>query len=166
MKISENFDIREFVPRNIFNTYGVNSTWFISEKVVQVAEFYKAFWTNYFQQKFPGKVESVSIVVNNWHYGGVKQFSGFRPPECTEGAKLSQHRFKSAFDCEIIINYTDGNKQEADYVEIHKVIQDNEALFLSKGITTVEDVSIASGWLHTDTRWIPNQTKILIVKPS
>jgi hypothetical protein len=165
MKISENFDIREFVPKSIWNRFGVNSVWFIDRKVVDIAEFYKEFFTNYFKQKYPGKVESVSIVVNNWHYGGIKQYSGFRPPECTEGAKLSQHRFKSAFDCEITVNYTDGKKSEADYVEIHKIIQDNESLFLSKGVTCIEDVAIATGWLHTDTRWVINQKNILIVKP-
>jgi len=163
MKISENFDIREFVPKSIFNAFGVNSTWFIDKKVVDIAEFYKSFFTNYFQQKFPGKVKSVSIISNNWHLGGTKQYSGYRPPEYTEGAKLSQHRLGSAFDCEIKINYLDGKGEEVDYKEIHKVIRENEELFLSKGITTIENLADASGWLHTDTRWIPNQTKILFV---
>jgi hypothetical protein len=64
MKVSDNFDIREFVPKSIFNAFGVNSTWFIDKKVVDIAEFYKSFFTNYFQQKFPGKVKSVSIISN------------------------------------------------------------------------------------------------------
>ena len=53
--------------------------------------------------------------------------------------------------------------EEVDYKEIHKVIRENEELFLSKGVTTIENLADASGWLHTDTRWIPNQTKILFV---
>lgn len=165
MKVSENFDIREFVPRSIYNAFGVNSTWFIDQKVVEIAEFYKQFFTNYYQQKLPGKVKSVSIISNNWHLGGTKQFSGYRPPDYNEGGKLSQHRLGNAFDCEIRVNYLDGRSEEADYKEIHRVIQEHEQLFLSKGVAAVEDVSVASGWLHTDIRWIPGQTKILIVKP-
>jgi hypothetical protein len=165
MKISENFDIREFVPRSIYASFGVNSTWFIDRKVVAIAEFYKKFFTNYYQQKYPGKVASVIVVVNNWHIGGNKEFSGYRPPDCAVGAKLSQHRLKSAFDCEMWIVFSDGTRQEVDYKEIHKVIHENEDLFLSQGVTRIEDVSFATGWLHTDTAWIINQTKILIVKP-
>lgn len=165
MKVSENFDVREFVPKSVFLKRGINSTWFVSQKAIAVAEFYKEFYTNYYKVKFPGKVSHVEIVINNWHIGGNKQYSGYRPPDCTEGAKESQHRCANAFDCEIIIVFLDGTKKEVDYKEIHKVIQENEALFLSKGITTIEDVSIAAGWLHTDFRYIPNQTKILIVKP-
>lgn len=165
MKISENFDVREFVSRQVYNKFGINSTWFVRKQTVETAEFYKEFFRQYYQLKHPGLVKNVLIVVNNWHTGGVKQYSGYREPECTEGATNSQHRISNAFDCEIWTVYNDGTKKEADYTEIHQVIKDNEQLFLSKGITCVEDVSIASGWLHTDFRWIPVQTKILVVKP-
>lgn len=162
MKLSENFDLREFVPQSTYNKYGVNARWFVSALMVNVAEFYKEFFGNYYKIKYPGKVKSVSIVVNNWHYGGNKQYSGYRPPDYTHGAKESQHRHHNAFDCEIKINFLDDTSIEADYVEVHKVIQENESLFLSKGVTTVEDVKIAKGWLHTDFRWT-GLSKVLIV---
>jgi len=69
----------------------------------------------------------------------------------------------NAFDCEIFIVMVNGDRVEVDYKEIHKVIKENEAEFLANGVTTIEDVSIASGWLHSDCRYIPNQKKILIV---
>lgn len=165
-KVSQNFDIREFVPKSIFNQFGENSTWFISEKAVKCAEFYKSFFGTYFKNKLGAdKVKGVSIVINNWHIGGTKQYSGYRPPDYTEGAKLSQHRLANAFDCEIHIVFADGKKQEVDYKEIHKIIKDNEVTFMANGVTRVEDVSIAAGWLHTDFAYIPNQKNILIVKP-
>jgi hypothetical protein len=164
MKVSTNFDIREFVPKSTFQKYGVNARWFVSMKAVAVAEFYKEFFSNYYKTKQPGKVSHVSIVVNNWHIGGSKQHSGYRPPEYTEGAKESQHRMANAFDCEIVVVYLDGKREEVNYKEIHEIIKANEALFLSKGVTTVEDVAIAATWLHTDFRWTGLST-ILIVRP-
>lgn len=166
MKISQNFDIREFVPKSTFQKYGVNSTWFVSEKSVKCAEFYKSFFTSYYKNKLGNdKVKSVLIVINNWHIGGVKQYSGYRPPEYTEGAKESQHRAFNAFDCEIWIVFNDGTKKEVDYNEIHQIIKDNESEFMANGVTRVEDVSIATRWLHTDFAFIPNQKNILVVKP-
>ena len=162
-KVSPNFDEREFVPESIYNNKYPN-TWFISKKQVEVAEFYKEFWTTYFKRKYPNEVEKVLIEINTWHYrpNGM-QYRGYRPPEYTKGAKYSQHRAYNGFDCEIIIVFKDGRRVEADYNEVHKVIKENNALFLSKGITTVESVKIAKGWLHTDFRYIPNQTQILVV---
>lgn len=165
-KISLNFEIQDFVPKRIYDAFGSSSTWFINPLMVKVAEFYKSFFTTYFKKKYGNdKVKEVLIVINNWNKGGTKQFSAIRLKECPEYKELSQHALKNGFDCEIIIVFSDGTKKEADYNEIHQVIHANEAEFMANGVTCIEDVAIASGWLHTDFRWIPNQTKILVVKP-
>lgn len=165
MKISQNFDVREFIPKSIWDQFKEKSTWYVNEKCVKLAEFYKSFFTTYYKNKLGNdKVKNVIITINNWHIGGGKQWSGIRTPDFTDGAKLSQHRFKSAFDCEITIVFADDKRQEVDYKEIHKAIQDNETEFLANGLTCVEDVLDATGWLHSDVRWIPNQTKILVVR--
>jgi hypothetical protein len=163
MKLSPNFDVREFVSPDVYNKFGSNSIWFVDKRIVDIAEFYKSFFFEYYKKRNGDSLKSVSIVVNNWHYGGHRKWSGLRTPDCGIGASMSQHKFKSGFDCEIILKFKDGCKVEANYIEIHKAIQDNEELFLSKGVTTVEDVKIATGWLHTDIRWIKDQTKIKIV---
>lgn len=164
-KVSPSFDIREFVPKETYQKFGDNATWFISPLAPVIAEFYKSFFLAYYKKKYGAdNVTNVLIVINNWHIGGVKQFSGYRPPSFTEGAKESQHRCHNAFDCEIHIVFTDGRKQEADYVEIHKAIADNDELFFSKGVRCVEDVRDSTGWLHTDFRWTVGQTKILTVR--
>jgi hypothetical protein len=59
--------------------------------------------------------------------------------------------------------FHDGKREEVDYIEIHKIIQEYESTFIEAGVSRIEDVKIAKGWLHTDTAWIPNQKKILIV---
>jgi hypothetical protein len=166
MKISQNFDVREFVPKHIYDAFGENSTWFVNPKAVRVAEFYKAFFTTYFKNKMGNdKVKTVLVMINNWHTGGQKQWSGLRTAKCTEGAENSQHRYMNAFDCELIVVMSDGSQKEVDYKEIHQVIKDNEKEFMANGVTRLEDVSIANGWLHTDFAWVYDQKNILIVKP-
>lgn len=164
MKVSKNFDVREFVPKHIWEQFGTNSTWFVNPKIVKIAEFYKSFWLAYYKRKLGNdKVTNVLIQVNTWLTGGPQQWRGLRTAKCTEGADNSQHRYMNAFDCEIIIVMADGSRVEADYKEIHQVIKANETEFMANGVTCVEDVKIASGWLHTDCRWIPEQKNILIV---
>lgn len=167
MKVSQNFDIREFVPKHIWDQFGEKSLWFVNPKIVKIAEFYKSFWLTYFKKKYGNdKVINVLIQVNTWHTGGAQQWRGLRTDKCTEGAENSQHRYMNAFDCEIIIVFADGTRIEAEYKEVHQVIQANEIEFMANGVTTVEDVSIATGWLHTDTRYQGSDKKhILIVKP-
>lgn len=165
-KVSQNFDVREFVSKAIFEQPGINPRWFVSEKQIKYAEFLKSFFTTYFKTTLGNdKVKTVSVVINNWHTGGPKQYSGFREPKCTEGASLSQHRFFNAIDTELFIVMHDGTRKEVDYKEIHAVIQANEAEFMANGLTTVESVEIATGWLHSDFRHT-GLSKILIVKPS
>lgn len=164
MKISENFDVREFVPKHIWEKFKDKSAWFVNAKIIRIAEFYKSYFTTYYKNKLGSdKVKTVAISVNNWHIGGSQQWRGLRTAQCDQGAENSQHRYMNAFDCEIFIVMTNGDRVEVDYKEIHKVIQANEAQFLIIGVTTIEDVSIASGWLHSDCRNIPNQKNILIV---
>lgn len=164
MKVSQHFDARELVPRHIWEQFGENSTWFISDKIVHILEFYKSFWYTYYKKK-DDRVKAVLIRVNNWHTGGGKQWSGLRTARCTEGAANSQHRYKSAVDCEIVIQMADGSVTEADYKEVHRVILENEREFMANGVTCIEDPAIATGWLHSDTRWVFDQKHILVVKP-
>lgn len=168
MKITDNFDIREFVPKSIWETYGARSTWFIDERIPQLAQFYKDFFKGYFIKDYASKgktVTDVLIIVNNWHYGGTYQERGFRLPTSKTGASLSSHKFGQAFDCDIKIKFSDGLEIEADYTYIHKIIKANKEFFMSKGLTTLEDVFIAKSWLHSDIRWIKDQTEIFVVKP-
>lgn len=151
MKVSENFDIREFVPRSIWNRFGEKSIWFIRPEVIKIAQAYKDLFTTHYQSQHKN-VASVAIKINDWMYGGGKQFSGFRPPESNIGAALSQHRFGNAFDCEIIIVYKDGTRKEADYAEVHRVVKANWAYLSRIGLTTIESLKDAAGWLHSDCR--------------
>lgn len=157
MKISQNFDVREFVPKSIWDAFGESSKWFIDIRMVKLAEFYKQFFKAYY------KADNVLIIANNWHTGGEYQFRGYRPRSCNVGGENSQHRRGTAFDCDIII-IKGKQRIEANYKEIHQVIKQNQKEFMDAGLTTIEDVAFAPTWLHSDNRNTGLDT-ILIVKP-
>ena len=165
MKISPNFDLREWIPKSLYDRFGDKSIWFVDKELVKIAEFYKSFFLCHYQQTNGPQVVNVLVVINNWHYGGARQQSGIRTADSNVGATHSQHKYKSAFDCKLIIKFKDGTSISPDYKEVHKVIKDNEKLFLDAGVTTLEHPDYAKTWLHTDTRWVWEQTEILIVKP-
>lgn len=165
MKVSPHFDVREFVPKDMWDRFGEKSIWFVNPKLVEIAEFYKTFFLKHFQKTNGNKLVNVLVVVNNWHYGGSRQYSGIRPAYSNIGAANSQHKYKAAFDCQFILRFKDGESITPDYRDIHKIIMDHEEEFLEAGVTTLEHPDYAKTWLHTDIRWIPDQTKLLIVKP-
>ncbi len=142
MKISEHFDVREFVPKEIWDKWGVNSIWWVNPKLVELAELIR----NHF---------NASVTINNWHTGGSFNWRGLRTPSCTEGASLSQHRFMNAID----INVGGKNSDEV-FDEIFK----NQGKFMTIGLTTMEDKSMTKGWTHLDCR-NTGKKELLIVKP-
>lgn len=141
MKVSKNFDLREFVPPTIWERFKENSIWFIDQRVIDLAQFYR----DYFDKP---------VTVNNWHYnpGGYSE-RGFRVPTTITGAKLSQHRFGRAFDCNI-----DGITPNEAREEILK----NREMFMAHGLTTLESGEFAKTWIHSDIR-ATNLSRILIV---
>lgn len=157
MKVSDNFDIREFVPAETYNRWRNKSIWFIRPEIISIAEFYKSFFKNYF------KADNVLVTVNNYMFSGNLQYRGYRPPSCTVGARESQHRFGSAFDCSFTIVKDDQRIVPAMSV-IYTAIKNNEKEFLKAGVTTIEDVKYTPTWLHTDIR-NTGLDHLLIVKP-
>lgn len=142
MEISEHFDIREFIPPEIWSKFGTQSRWFVRPEIVNFAEFVR----NHF-----GK----SVTINNWHTGGSFHYRGLRTPECTEGAANSQHRYMNAIDLNVSGMTSD---------EVYDHILANEKLFMEAGLTTLEDKAMTKGWTHCDFR-NTGLDKILIVKP-
>lgn len=124
------FDVREFVPPEIWQQFGEKSVWFIDMKLVEFLEWvYKHF--------------GIKPVVNNWHEGGQFKYRGFRPPTCTTGAKLGQHRLARAVDFSV-----SGSDPEIIRDEIRRYWNDLYRLY---GITTIEKDCPA--WVHVDRRY-------------
>jgi hypothetical protein len=148
-KISAHFDLREFVPKSVYDIFGDSSIQFIDPRIINLAEFYRSYF---------GK----AVTVNTWSNGGAFKERGFREPNTTTGAMYSQHKMGRAFDCNV-----DGITPNEMYIEILKKPQP----FIERGLTTLESISYTTGWLHSDCRNVQGfdvtlfTNGVLIVKP-
>lgn len=124
------FRVEELVPRHVFQARGAAAIELIDERVLITLDALR--------EKFG------PITVNNWVWGGNRQWSGLRTEQSPFGTAFSQHRFGRAVDC-IFRNVT--------AEEVRQYILANPDEFPL--ITFVElDVS----WLHFDVRNCPRIT--------
>jgi len=143
LKVSANFNLKEFIDPYTYGKFGDSSIWFIDPRIVTLAQFIR---------ERLGK----PCVINNWSTGGQYQYSGFRPPQCTVGAKLSQHRFGRAIDLKC-------SGMSADEVR-EDIIKNFDVYKKSTALTTIEDGNYAPTWCHIDIRET-NIEELKIVKP-
>ncbi len=138
MKLTNNFYLQEFVPRDFYNENQEGSLKFIDKRIVSACQFIR--------EKI-GK----PITINNWLNGGERQFSGLRPFVCNVGVMYSQHKYGRAADlkCEGM------NGEELRQV-VKRYWED-----LKQYITTIE--ADTENWLHIDCRWTDNPDELLIV---
>lgn len=141
MKLSNNFYLQEFVPKYIFSKYKENSTWFIDNRVVALAQFVRD------RYKKP-------VYINTWHTTkeGSFQYRGFRPSNCPYGAAKSQHKLGQAFDFHLDMPLT----------EVFSDIILHKEKFLSKGLRAIESIEKSRTWIHLDVRHIPNAKDLFI----
>ena len=137
-KITKNFYIYELVPENIYDRFEDGSIRFLDEEAVRMLQFIR----DYFGKPF---------IVNNWIKGGHRQYSGFRPPDCPEGAELSSHKLGKAFD---FLPLGVPSQKIID-----KILSDNE--FFVNGVRAIETGT--NGWVHVSAQWT-NKSEIVVYK--
>jgi len=125
--MTDHFRIEEFVPEVVFNQYGAQSIWFIDPRLPILAEALR--------EKYG------PLTVNNWLWGGGRQNSGFRLPDCETGAYLSDHKRGIALD--IVPKNITAEEMLNDVIQ-------NYDLFKPLGLTTVETGT--KGWVHISMR--------------
>lgn len=130
MKISENFDLREFIDPITFAQKSSGAIDLIDRKLINIAEFIRV------------KIGQ-PVTINNWHIGGQFKESGLRNKNTTTGAKLSQHKLGKAIDV-----------KAADYdgSDWYKFVKENAKELHDLGVRRIEDKSLATTWLHIDTK--------------
>jgi|TARA_Y100000310_G_scaffold191970_1_gene191906 hypothetical protein len=92
------------------------------------------------------------ITVNDWFWGGNYKYSGYRPKDCKEGSKLSQHRMGRAFDLK--------------FIQSHITIVRNDILNNPRKYPEITAVELNTPtWLHFDVRNYDTSQGILTFKP-
>jgi hypothetical protein len=128
MEVSKNFELREFIPEDMWKRLGESAIWLIDEKIIKVAQKIR----DHFQ---------APIYINTWMYRGKGrrfQWRGFRPSAYTKCAYFSQHKLGKAIDFNVE-GLTDKEVQE-------ECIQYSNSL----GIRGIEEGTPT--WTHVDVR--------------
>jgi len=138
------FGIKELVPKALYNKYKSKGDAFLFQVV--------------FDERLLRLIDRIreeygSMTCNDWPWGGSNQYRGFRPPDCSIGAVLSQHRFGRAVDL-IPKSITPD--------EIRTEIIANQNSDKWKDVGGLEmDIS----WLHIDVRQRTDPNKINLFYP-
>jgi len=123
---SKYFKIYELVPEHIYNKFGENAWRFIDEKLIITIDALK--------ENFPNG----TITINNWKWGGDRNWSGLRTPESPYYSQTSIHSLGKAVDM-IFSDYSSD--------EVRTYIKNNlDVFYLIRGIE--ENIS----WVHIDFR--------------
>ena len=140
MKVSENFDLKEFIHPNIFEKCGSRSKDFLHPELISTV------------QQLRDKYGPIRI--NDWFGGGRFESSGLRIPHGTVGAMLSAHKFGTAADLKfahtdplVVQNYIVANADEFPH------------------ITRLENAIITKTWLHIEVGERETNQQIRIFNP-
>ena len=139
IKLSENFYLDEYIPKDLYNKYIHKPhilIGLIDERLIKA------------DQALRDKFGPVNI--NTWYNGGNRHWSGLRTPESSYYTPASQHTYGRASD-KIFL--------KTNAAEVRKYIKEN---WEKLGISCIED---NVSWVHSDVRYIKDQKELLIVKP-
>ncbi|MDD3443201.1 MAG: hypothetical protein PHW89_08055 [Sulfurimonas denitrificans] len=134
---SKYFKAYELVSKEDYEKMGDAKVWEIFDSgVIEAIDTIK--------ENFPNG----TMTINNWYWGGDRNWSGLRTPQSPYHSLTSMHSYGKAIDA-VFSQY--------DAEEVRSFIVANPQLFPHvKGIET--DIS----WLHIDTR---NRDEVLLFKP-
>lgn len=124
--ISKHFKIHELVPKNTFEQHNLRAWRFIDERLIKTIDKLR--------ELFP----EGTITINNYFWGGDRNWSGLRTPDSKYYSSSSMHTLGKAVDC-IFSHYS------TDTVRTYILEHPGEFPYI-KGI------ELGVGWLHIDVR--------------
>jgi len=130
IRVSENFFLWEFVPRNILYRLEERALLLIDSRIIEVAQYLR---------KMYGKT-----FINTYGIKGHLQNSGFRPCDAGIGAEFSQHKYGRAVDLKF---------PETSHAIIFKQITTGESIqkdLYQLGARRLEDIEDTPTWIHID----------------
>ena len=124
---AKHFKIHELVPLHIYKARGEKAWSLIDDRLIMLIDELRDTFGR--------------ATINNYYYGGKREWSGLRTPESSYFSPYSQHTFGRAAD--IIFN-------DISAEDVRECIIDKPDKFLAicPSITLEDDVS----WLHIDVR--------------
>lgn len=118
------FAIHELVPRKVYEERGEAAWELLDASALKTLD--------QLRKKFG------PMTVNNWYWGGNREWSGLRTEDSPYGSQYSQHRFGRAFDCIF---------RDATAEEVRQYVLANPDEF--PYLTSLE---LGTSWFHFDTR--------------
>jgi len=86
---ANHFTIEELIDKETFESLSEEDAWnLFPDKAIQMIDGIREFVNK-------------PVTINNWKWGGVFQYRGYRPPQSTVGAAHSYHRRGKAFDFDV-----------------------------------------------------------------
>lgn len=116
------FKIYELVPKHVYEERGEKAWSLLDSRALEMLDKVREF--------------SGPLVVNNWKWGGDRQWSGLRTPESPYGTIYSQHRYGRAFDC---------ISSQKSSQELREHILNNQEDF-----PYIRGIELDVSWLHFD----------------
>ena len=126
--------LRELLPPELY----VNEDWgweLFDTRLIETIDWLKELFGH-----------DVSLIINNWSFGGSRKNCGFRTPDCSVGARLSRHRLGMAVD---IISPQMSAQEMRTAIDLHQEE-------LPHPVRIEEGVS----WLHIDVDNFKKNEKI------
>jgi hypothetical protein len=124
MYVPKHFALHELVPRHVFTERGEFSWELLDPRALRTLDALRS--------RFG------SITVNNWRWGGSREWSGLRTELSPCGTQYSQHRFGRAFDC----IFADISAEE-----VREFIRANPEIY-----PEICSIELDTSWLHFDVR--------------
>lgn len=118
----EYFMLQELVPKHVYKDRGQKAWELLDDRALRTLDGLRRMFG--------------VTVVNNWHGGGDRQWSGLRTPESPYGSQYSQHRLGQAFDCIFA---------EKSAEEVREYILSHQHEF-----PYIRGIELGVSWLHFD----------------
>lgn len=144
MYVPKHFGIKELVPKDLYDKYKSRGDNFLFQVI--------------FDQRLLELIDRIRdefgpMTICDWSWGGGSHYRGFRPPDCSVGAALSQHRFGRAVDM-IPKNVSPDDMRS-------QIIADQN----SEKWKVIGGLEMDITWFHVDVRARTDESKINLFYP-
>jgi len=123
---SKYFKIHELVPKKMFEKYGEAAWRYVDPRLIESID------------KLKEHFNLGTMTINNYFWGGNREWSGIRTPESHYYSFGSQHSYANAIDA-VFSHYSEE--------EVRNYIIDNKDLF-----PHIKGIELGVSWLHIDVR--------------